>query len=350
MTNTRFPSSPRISAPSPSLRLSDAPSTTPLTPARWVRFFAPLHPHSNRPARPRRASRKTRRQRPKQLKFDPKSPPTPRPTNDQHPICVFSAPSRLCGEIPAPTPAKLSPEGVPPSDFRAPAYHPAPQAEIHEPSLCNRRSTRASRPLRPPHEHDACGIGFVANIKGHKSHDIIVKGIQVLINLTHRGACGCDPETGDGAGVLIQIPHAFFARECAELGFTLPAPGEYGVGMTFLPVERAARLHCEGIVEASSSRRRPHRPRLARYSHQRRRHRPHRPRLAALYPADFRRPRQGHDRGSARAQALRRPQARRSRMPSRYHQGRSTSRRFPPAPSSIKACCSRRRSRISIPS
>ena len=59
----------------------------------------------------------------------------------------------------------------------------------------------------PRHEHDACGIGFVANIKGQKSHDIIVKGIQVLINLTHRGACGCDPETGDGAGVLIQIPH-----------------------------------------------------------------------------------------------------------------------------------------------
>ena len=89
----------------------------------------------------------------------------------------------------------------------------------------------------PRHEHDACGIGFVANIKGQKSHDIIVKGIQVLINLTHRGACGCDPETGDGAGVLIQIPHEFFARECADLGFTLPAAGEYGVGMTFLPVE-----------------------------------------------------------------------------------------------------------------
>ncbi|MGA3237529.1 MAG: hypothetical protein ABSG03_14630, partial [Bryobacteraceae bacterium] len=89
----------------------------------------------------------------------------------------------------------------------------------------------------PRDEHDGCGIGFVANIKGQKSHDIIVKGIQVLINLTHRGACGCDPETGDGAGVLIQIPHRFFARQCADLGFTLPAAGEYGVGMTFLPVE-----------------------------------------------------------------------------------------------------------------
>ncbi len=101
----------------------------------------------------------------------------------------------------------------------------------------------------PRFEHDACGIGFVANIKGQKSHDIIVKGIQVLINLTHRGACGCDPETGDGAGVLIQIPHAYFVRECAQLGFTLPSAGEYGVGMTFLPVEPTPRQKCEGIIE-----------------------------------------------------------------------------------------------------
>src|SRR6202042_822847 len=101
----------------------------------------------------------------------------------------------------------------------------------------------------PRNEHDACGMGFVANIKGQKSHDIIEKGIQVLINLTHRGACGCDPETGDGAGILIQIPHRFFARECGQLGFDLPAPGEYGVGMTFLPVEKHQRLQCEGVVE-----------------------------------------------------------------------------------------------------
>src|ERR1700690_621524 len=101
----------------------------------------------------------------------------------------------------------------------------------------------------PRNEHDACGMGFVANIKGQKSHDIIEKGIQILINLTHRGACGCDPETGDGAGVLIQIPHKFFARETATLGFTLPAPGEYGIGMVFLPVERHQRLRTEGIIE-----------------------------------------------------------------------------------------------------
>jgi glutamate synthase (NADPH) large chain len=101
----------------------------------------------------------------------------------------------------------------------------------------------------PGHEHDACGIGFVASISGHKSHDIIRKGIQVLLNLTHRGACGCDPETGDGAGVLIQIPHKFFTRECQKLGFTLPEPGHYAVGMTFLPVEKHPRLQCEGILE-----------------------------------------------------------------------------------------------------
>ena len=102
----------------------------------------------------------------------------------------------------------------------------------------------------PAHEHDACGIGFVANMRGEKSHDIIEKGIQVLINLTHRGACGCDPETGDGAGILIQIPHKFFARECAQTwDSNLPAAGEYAVGMTFLPVEKHQRLQCEGIFE-----------------------------------------------------------------------------------------------------
>ena len=101
----------------------------------------------------------------------------------------------------------------------------------------------------PRNEHDACGIGFVANISGEKSHDIILKGIEILINLTHRGACGCDPQTGDGAGVLIQIPHAFFEGECSRLGFPLPSPGEYGVGMVFLPVEPHERMSCEAIVE-----------------------------------------------------------------------------------------------------
>jgi glutamate synthase domain-containing protein 2/glutamate synthase domain-containing protein 1/glutamate synthase domain-containing protein 3 len=106
---------------------------------------------------------------------------------------------------------------------------------------------------RPEHEHDACGIGFVANIEGRKSHDIVTKGVQILINLAHRGACGCDPQTGDGAGILIQIPHAFFDRESASLGFSVPAAGEYGVGMVFLPVDPHDRLLCEGIVEKIAS-------------------------------------------------------------------------------------------------
>ena len=77
----------------------------------------------------------------------------------------------------------------------------------------------------PHYEHDACGMGLVASIRGEKSHDIIKKGLEVLLNLTHRGAAGCDPETGDGAGILIQIPHVFFARECGELGMQLPEAG-----------------------------------------------------------------------------------------------------------------------------
>ncbi|MCX6616105.1 MAG: glutamate synthase subunit alpha, partial [Acidobacteria bacterium] len=101
----------------------------------------------------------------------------------------------------------------------------------------------------PQFERDACGIGFVASIKGRRSHDIIEKGLQVLINLTHRGACGCDPETGDGAGILLQIPHEFFRRECAKIGIELPEPGAYGVGMLFVPIEHPRRLRSEGIVE-----------------------------------------------------------------------------------------------------
>src|SRR5512146_846631 len=94
----------------------------------------------------------------------------------------------------------------------------------------------------PQYEHDACGMGFIVNLNGEKSHEIIQKGIEILINLTHRGACGCDPETGDGAGLTIQIPHAFFRKECAALGIHLPEEGDYGVGMVFLPVESSSRL------------------------------------------------------------------------------------------------------------
>ncbi len=104
----------------------------------------------------------------------------------------------------------------------------------------------------PAYEHDACGLGFVANVRGHASHDIVLKGLEILENLAHRGACGCDSETGDGAGVLIQIPHAFFSRETPSCGFTLPRPGEYGIAMCFLPVERQQRLFCEGLIERIS--------------------------------------------------------------------------------------------------
>ncbi len=79
----------------------------------------------------------------------------------------------------------------------------------------------------PANEHDACGVGFVANVKGRKSHEIIRQGLRILENLTHRGAVGADPLAGDGAGILMQIPDAFLREECAGLGITLPEEGAY---------------------------------------------------------------------------------------------------------------------------
>ena len=87
----------------------------------------------------------------------------------------------------------------------------------------------------PQFEHDACGVGFVVNIKGKKSHEIIRQAIQVLLNLDHRGACGCEMNTGDGAGILIQTPHTFLKKVCAKEGIELPEPGQYGVGLVYLP-------------------------------------------------------------------------------------------------------------------
>ena len=97
----------------------------------------------------------------------------------------------------------------------------------------------------PAGEHDACGVGFVAHIKGQKSHAIVQQGLKILENLDHRGAVGADKLMGDGAGVLIQIPDDFYRAEMATQGVTLPPPGEYGVGMIFLPKEHASRLACE---------------------------------------------------------------------------------------------------------
>ncbi|MBI3805800.1 MAG: glutamate synthase large subunit [Nitrospirae bacterium] len=101
----------------------------------------------------------------------------------------------------------------------------------------------------PQFEKDSCGIGFVADIKGRRSHDIIQKALQVLENLSHRGAVGCDPCTGDGAGILLQIPHLFLERACGEIGLNLPDAGEYGVGMVFLPPSPSDRRACESLFE-----------------------------------------------------------------------------------------------------
>ncbi len=101
----------------------------------------------------------------------------------------------------------------------------------------------------PANEHDACGVGFVAHIKGHKSHDIVVQGLNILRNLDHRGAVGADPLMGDGAGILTQIPDDLFREDMAAKGVMLPPPGEYGVGNVFLPQESASRLACEQELE-----------------------------------------------------------------------------------------------------
>ncbi|OZI82456.1 MULTISPECIES: glutamate synthase-related protein [Bordetella] len=101
----------------------------------------------------------------------------------------------------------------------------------------------------PQHEHDACGVGFVAHIKGRKSHAIIQQGLKILENLDHRGAVGADKLMGDGAGILIQIPDALYRDEMSQQGVTLPPPGEYGVAMVFLPKETASRLACEQELE-----------------------------------------------------------------------------------------------------
>lgn len=101
----------------------------------------------------------------------------------------------------------------------------------------------------PRFEHDACGVGFVVDIKGRKSFDVVQKGIQVLLNLEHRGAAGSEANSGDGAGLLLQIPHVFLVDRCAELGFQLPAVGEYGVGIIFLPTESQSRQECEAVFE-----------------------------------------------------------------------------------------------------
>lgn len=101
----------------------------------------------------------------------------------------------------------------------------------------------------PRFEHDACGVGFVVNIKGNKSHQIVEQALTVLQNLDHRSACGCEENTGDGAGILLQVPHGFFQHVCDGLGFHLPQPGQYGVGTIFLPLDPDQRHRFERTLE-----------------------------------------------------------------------------------------------------
>ncbi len=133
----------------------------------------------------------------------------------------------------------------------------APRSDTFDGALFQGQTQPLSRPglpeaqglYDPAREHDACGVGFVAHIKGKKSHSIVEQGLLILKNLTHRGAVGADPKASDGAGVLIQIPDAFFREEMAKQGIELPAPGEYGVGFCFLPREPASRYACEREIE-----------------------------------------------------------------------------------------------------
>jgi glutamate synthase (NADPH/NADH) large chain len=117
-------------------------------------------------------------------------------------------------------------------------------------TLRNAREVQSRKGLYDPAlDHDACGVGFVAHLKNKKSHDIVTKGIQILENLEHRGATGADPLAGDGAGMLVQIPHQFLSEECSAIGFELPEPGHYGVGQIFMPQDAELRDHCREIVE-----------------------------------------------------------------------------------------------------
>ncbi|RTQ52090.1 glutamate synthase large subunit [Hymenobacter gummosus] len=104
---------------------------------------------------------------------------------------------------------------------------------------------------RPEFEHDACGTGFIAYLNGQKSHQIISDALTMLENMEHRGACGCDSDSGDGAGLLLQLPHWFLLEECTALSIRLPEPGGYGVGMLFLPKDAAAQTACRQVINAA---------------------------------------------------------------------------------------------------
>ncbi len=114
---------------------------------------------------------------------------------------------------------------------------------------------------------DSCGVGFVANMKNKKSHEIVQQGVEILLNLSHRGACGCETNTGDGAGILIQIPDKFFRKNAAVFNLTLPPEGDYGVGVVFLPKLADHIKFCEDVFEQGCEGRGANPPGLAPGSH-----------------------------------------------------------------------------------
>ena len=111
------------------------------------------------------------------------------------------------------------------------------------------RQKKTAGLYNPQNEHDSCGVGFIASIKGEKTHQIVLDGLKILENLEHRGAVGADPLMGDGAGIMLQIPDKFFREKVSLDGVNLPSEGEYGIGMVFLPKEQGARLACERAIE-----------------------------------------------------------------------------------------------------
>ncbi len=157
----------------------------------------------------------------------------------------------------------------------------------------------------PSLEKDSCGVGFIANIKGKKSHQIVSDAINILCNLEHRGAVGADPRAGDGAGILVQIPHAFFSRKAAEIGFQLPEPGHYAIGALFMPKETAWRKVIQSIIAEQIKEEGLHAARLARRADRQFLARRNRQADRTRQHAGVHRPqRHREDRGRVRAQAL----------------------------------------------
>ena len=140
-------------------------------------------------------------------------------------------------------------DAKPPGTQRAPATAAPIAASTQAPWGADPLMPRAQGLYDPANERDACGVGFVADMKNRKSHAILEKGLQILVNLDHRGATGADATLGDGCGVLTQIPHPFFAQECAKLGMNLPEPGHYAIGQFFMPRDSEARSQVERLVE-----------------------------------------------------------------------------------------------------